>query len=86
MRKYFRWPILGKAALLITALSAVVALINLASYGGSVFRIGFPSPIVTIFLDKAASPAFHVNLAGLTLDMLLAYAVCWLIDQKKQSK
>ena len=83
MKKYFRWSTLGKAALLIAALSAVVALINLAVFEGGAFRIGFPSAIVTLHLDKAA-PAVHVSLSGLSLDLLLGYAVFAFIDSRKQ--
>ena len=82
MKKYFRWSILGKAALLVAALSAVLALTNLVLFGGGTFNIGFPTRFLTIYLDKA-SPAFHVSLSGLTLDLLLAYAACWFIDEKK---
>lgn len=80
MKKYFRWSIMGKAVLLLFLLGSVIALINLASFDGNTFYIRTPSPIVTVYLDKAASPAIHVNLSGLALDLLLAYAVCWIID------
>ena len=82
MKKYFRWSILLKAVLLITGLSALLALINLALYDGSTFRIGFPGRFLTLYLDKV-SPAFHASLSGLALDLLLAYAACWFIDAKK---
>lgn len=82
MKKHFRWSILLKAVLLIAGLSALLALINLALYDGGTFLIGFPGSFLTLYLDKA-SPAFHVSLSGLALDLLLAYAVCWFIDAKK---
>ena len=82
MKKHFRWSILLKAVLLIAGLSTLLALINLALYDGGTFRIGFPGSFLTLYLDKT-SPAFHVSLSGLALDLLLAYAACWFIDAKK---
>lgn len=82
MKKYFRWSILLKAALLVAGLSALLALINLALYDGGTFRIGFPGSFLTLYLAKASS-TFHVSLSGLALDLLLAYAVCWSIDARK---
>lgn len=82
MKKYFRWSILLKAALLVAGLSAILALINLALYNGGTFYVGFPGRFLTVYLGKG-SPAFHVSLSGLALDLLLAYAVCWFLDAKK---
>ena len=83
MKKHFSWVILRNAVLLILVLSAVSALASLIGFDGSVFRIGFPSPIVALYLDKMISPACHISLSGLALDLLLAYAACWLIDRRK---
>ena len=83
MKTYFRWSTLGKAALLVAGLSALLALINLALYDGSTFLIGFPGSFLTLYLGKVSSPAFHVSLSGLVLDLLLAYAVFWFIDARK---
>lgn len=83
MKKYFHWPTLGKAVLLVAALSTLLALINLALFDGGTFYVGFPARFLTLYLDKA-SPSFHVSLSGLVLDLLLAYAVCWLIDHRKK--
>ena len=85
MKQNFRWSTLGKAALLITALSAVVALINLISFDGQIFRIGFPSTIVTLYLDKSPFPAVHVSLSGLALDLLLSYVLYLFLDNRKRS-
>lgn len=82
MKKYFRWSILLKAVLLIAGLSALLALINLALYDGGTFFVGFPTRFLTLYLNKA-SPAFHLSLSGLALDLLLAYVVCWFIDARK---
>ena len=82
MKKYFHWLLLLKAVLLIAGLSALLALINLTLYDGGTFRIGFPSNFLTIYLDKA-SPAFHVSLSALALDLLLAYAICWFLAARK---
>ena len=82
MKKYFRWSTLCKAALLVAGLSALLALINLALYDGGTFRIGFPGSFLTLYLDKV-SPAFHLSLSGLALDLLLAYVVFWFIDARK---
>lgn len=83
MKKYFRWPTLGKAVLLVAALSALLALINLTLFDGGNFYVGFPSRFLTLYLDKT-SPSFHLSLSGLALDLLLPYAVCWFIDQRKK--
>ena len=83
MKKYFRWSTLAKAALLVAALSTLLALINLALFDGSTFFVGFPTRFLTIYLDKVASPSFHLSLSGLALDLLLSYAVCLFIDAKK---
>lgn len=84
MKKYFRWSTLGKAVLLITALSVVFALINLFGFEGCVFRIGFPSTIVTLHLDKATAPAVHISLSGLALDLLLGSALFSFIDSRRK--
>ncbi len=82
MKKHFRWTTLGKAALLVIGLSALLALINLALYDGGTFYVGFPSRFLTLYLDKTAR-SFHVSLSGLALDLLLAYATCCFVDAKK---
>lgn len=86
MEKYFRWAILRNAVLLIASLSALLALINLPFFDGGTFFIGFPTHFFTLYLDKVSSPNFHLSLSGLALDLVLAYAVCWLIDHRRQSK
>ena len=83
MKKNLRWSTLGKAALFVAGFSALFALINLALFTGGTFYAGFPARFLAIYLDKAVSPAFHVSLSGLVLDLLLAYAVFWFIDARK---
>lgn len=81
MRKYFSFPTLCKAVILIILMSAVAALIAAPDPAAESLRLGFPSPILTIHMGKAVSPAVHVSLSGLALDLLLAYALCWAVSR-----